>query len=128
MQTVEADDYTLYYHNLARLAHKSGRFDLVITAWQNALEVNPNDDVARVHLDRELREYAEIKVSILEGEQKLVDAPDDVQTRYRLAHNYLGAGYVTEAKAEWERIAAMKQENWSESALKMIRKHCLSAD
>ena len=97
---------------------------MVITAWQNALGINPDDDIARVQLDRELRERAELEVIISENKQKLTDAPDDIQMRYNLAHNYLGLGYVAEARAEWERIAATEQENWSKSARKMIHKHC----
>jgi tetratricopeptide (TPR) repeat protein len=122
------DDYTLYYHNLARLANKSGRLDLVIAAWQNALEINPNDDIARVQLDYALCECAGVKSAMDEANQTLADSPDDVMERYHLAENYLTLGYGAKAKAEWEKISARNLENWSKSARKMIRKHCWMPD
>lgn len=128
MQTTEVDDYSLYYHNLARLASKSGRFDLVVLAWQNALQVNPNDEVAKAQLDYNLHECVEIESYLTEAKQELADLPDAVETRYHLAHHYLALGYVAEAKAEWEQIAARDLENWSKSARKMILKHCGSVD
>ena len=128
MLTIEADDYTLYYHNLARLANKSGRFDLVVLAWQNALQVNPDDEIAKTQLEYGLRECTEIELSLTEAKQELDDAPDAVEECYHLAHYYLALGDVAKAKAEWGKIAARNLENWSKSACKMIRKHCGAVD